>query len=68
MPDYVIVGAGSAGCTLAARLSEAPDVSVTLIEADAANRATLHRQLQARATRPVRTGRCTVRQTHLARS
>ena len=34
--DYVVVGGGTAGCVLAARLAEDPEVSVCLIEAGAA--------------------------------
>ena len=33
MHDYLIVGAGSAGCTLAGRLTEDPGISVLLVEA-----------------------------------
>lgn len=39
--DYLIVGGGSAGCALAARLSEDPEVQVTLLEAGPPDRSVL---------------------------
>ena len=39
--DYVIVGGGSAGCVLAARLSENPQIRVALLEAGPADKSVL---------------------------
>ncbi len=41
MFDYIIIGGGSAGCVLAARLSENPDINVALLESGPADSSVL---------------------------
>jgi choline dehydrogenase len=54
--DYVIIGAGSAGCVLASRLTEDPSVSVCLIEAGSSDKS-IFIQMPAALTFPIESDR-----------
>ena len=56
--DYIIVGGGSAGCVLAARLSEDPTVTVVLIEAGGNNDRVLNRVPTGAAIQIIRRNAC----------
>ena len=54
--DYLIVGAGSAGCVLAARLSEDPNANVILLEAGGSDRSIIV-QMPSALSMPMNTHR-----------
>jgi len=56
--DYLIVGGGSAGCVLAARLSEDPAITVALIEAGGDNDRVLNRVPTGAALHIVKRNEC----------
>ena len=56
--DYIIVGGGSAGCVLAARLSEDPSIAVALIEAGGNNDRVLNRVPTGAALHIVKRNEC----------
>jgi choline dehydrogenase-like flavoprotein len=56
--DYLIVGGGSAGCVLAARLSEDPAITVALIEAGGNNDRVLNRVPTGAALHIVKRNEC----------